>query len=255
MPPALRRYAGLDKHVVLVGQGHKFELWDEAKWQAQTAQAIAFPAGGLPPELDGFCSLMADGDHVPVLLEEAVAALAITPDGVYVDATFGRGGHARAILARARPATGASSRSTAIPPPRARARDARRSPFRFPPRVVLRARPTSLAALGVDAQSTARSSTSASPLRRSTTPRAASRFASTVRSTCGWIPTRGESAAAFLARATVRELTEVIRDYGEERFAQSIARAIVAARAVAPIVAHAAAGGDRGQSRRRAHAG
>jgi len=54
VPPALRRYAGLDKHVVLVGQGHKFELWDEAQWQAQTAQAIAFPAGGLPPELDGF---------------------------------------------------------------------------------------------------------------------------------------------------------------------------------------------------------
>src|SRR5207253_1710871 len=49
-------------------------------------------------------------------------------------------------------------------------------------------------------------------------------------------PTRGESAAAFLARADVRELTEVIRDYGEERFAQSVARAIVAARTVAPIV-------------------
>ena len=49
-------------------------------------------------------------------------------------------------------------------------------------------------------------------------------------------PTRGESAAAFLARADARELTEVIRDYGEERFAQSIARAIVAARALAPIV-------------------
>ena len=49
-------------------------------------------------------------------------------------------------------------------------------------------------------------------------------------------PTRGESAAAFLARATARELTEVIRDYGEERFAQSIARAIVAARSIEPIV-------------------
>ncbi len=48
-------------------------------------------------------------------------------------------------------------------------------------------------------------------------------------------PTRGESAAAFLARATARELTEVIRDYGEERFAQSIAGAIVAARANAPV--------------------
>ena len=54
VPPALRRYARLDKHVVLVGQGRKFELWDETAWQAQTAKAIAFPADGLPPELDGF---------------------------------------------------------------------------------------------------------------------------------------------------------------------------------------------------------
>ena len=53
VPPALRRYAALDKQVVLVGQGHKFELWDEAQWSAQTAQAMAFPADGLPPELDG----------------------------------------------------------------------------------------------------------------------------------------------------------------------------------------------------------
>ena len=54
VPPALRRYASLDKHVVLVGQGQKFELWDQAQWQTQTAQTIAFPADGLPPELDGF---------------------------------------------------------------------------------------------------------------------------------------------------------------------------------------------------------
>ena len=54
VPPALRRYASLDKHVVLVGQGRKFELWDETAWAAQTAKAIAFPADGLPPELDGF---------------------------------------------------------------------------------------------------------------------------------------------------------------------------------------------------------
>jgi len=40
--------------VVLVGQGSKFELWDEARWVEETAQIVAFPAGGLPPELDGF---------------------------------------------------------------------------------------------------------------------------------------------------------------------------------------------------------
>ena len=39
---------------MLVGQGRRFELWDAPEWQAQTAQAIAFDAGGLPPELDGF---------------------------------------------------------------------------------------------------------------------------------------------------------------------------------------------------------
>jgi MraZ protein len=52
VPPALRRYAGLDKRVVLVGQGQKLELWDEVKWQAQIAQTISFP-GGLPPGLEG----------------------------------------------------------------------------------------------------------------------------------------------------------------------------------------------------------
>jgi MraZ protein len=54
VPPALRRYASLDKRVVLVGQGQKFELWDEVQWQNATAQAITFPADGLPPELSGF---------------------------------------------------------------------------------------------------------------------------------------------------------------------------------------------------------
>ena len=52
--PALRQYAGLDHRVVLVGQGNKFELWDDVRWQEQTAQAITFSAGNLPPELDGF---------------------------------------------------------------------------------------------------------------------------------------------------------------------------------------------------------
>jgi len=54
VPPELRRYASLDKRVVLVGQGRKLELWDEAQWEVQTAQAIAFPADGLPPDLAGF---------------------------------------------------------------------------------------------------------------------------------------------------------------------------------------------------------
>ena len=41
---------------------------------------------------------MSQAEHVSVLLEESVAALAINPDGIYLDGTFGRGGHSRAIL-------------------------------------------------------------------------------------------------------------------------------------------------------------
>ena len=54
IPPALRQYASLEHRIVLVRQGNKFELWDEAQWNEQTARAIRFPADGLPSELDGF---------------------------------------------------------------------------------------------------------------------------------------------------------------------------------------------------------
>lgn len=52
IPPALRKYAGLDKRVVLVGQGRKLELWDDVRWQAQIGQPITFP-DGLPAGLEG----------------------------------------------------------------------------------------------------------------------------------------------------------------------------------------------------------
>ena len=54
VPPSLRRYGGLDHHVVLVGQGNKFELWDEARWEEQMLRPLSFPAGTLPVELEGF---------------------------------------------------------------------------------------------------------------------------------------------------------------------------------------------------------
>jgi MraZ protein len=54
VPPALRQYAALDRRVILVGQGNKFELWDEARWLERTSSGVAFPSGDLPPELDGF---------------------------------------------------------------------------------------------------------------------------------------------------------------------------------------------------------
>lgn len=54
LPAPLRKFAGLEKDVALVGQGAKFELWDEAKWQAQMDQSIALNETGMPPELEGF---------------------------------------------------------------------------------------------------------------------------------------------------------------------------------------------------------
>ena len=52
--PTLRSYAVLDKRVMLVGQGNKFEIWDETRWQAQHEKMIGFTDGNLPPELEGF---------------------------------------------------------------------------------------------------------------------------------------------------------------------------------------------------------
>jgi MraZ protein len=54
VPPALRRYAQLDKSVVLVGQGHKFELWNKDNWDERMEKGGDFGSGGLPPELEGF---------------------------------------------------------------------------------------------------------------------------------------------------------------------------------------------------------
>jgi MraZ protein len=53
VPPLLRQFAGLTKDVVLVGQGAKFELWDDEKWNLQIEDALAFK-DGIPSELDGF---------------------------------------------------------------------------------------------------------------------------------------------------------------------------------------------------------
>ncbi len=54
VPPALRQYAALDKAVVLVGQGAKFELWNKESWEQRMDQGGAPGPGGLPPELEGF---------------------------------------------------------------------------------------------------------------------------------------------------------------------------------------------------------
>lgn len=52
--PPLRQFAGLSKDVVLVGQGAKFELWDEEQWNIQIENALSFKEDDMPIELEGF---------------------------------------------------------------------------------------------------------------------------------------------------------------------------------------------------------
>lgn len=54
VPPALRGFAGIERQVVLVGQGNRFELWDDERWRAVTEAALAVPGDAMPAELDGF---------------------------------------------------------------------------------------------------------------------------------------------------------------------------------------------------------
>ncbi len=54
VPPALRHFAQLEKNVVLVGQGSRFELWNKDNWEQLLDKAGGFGTGGLPPELEGF---------------------------------------------------------------------------------------------------------------------------------------------------------------------------------------------------------
>ena len=175
---------------------------------------------------------MANGVHIPVLLEEVLTALAVKPEGIYVDATFGRGGHARAILARLGPA-GRLVAFDRDPAAEASAHGVNDRRFTFR-RCWFSELVDAIAELGIErADGVLLDLGISSP--QIDEPERGFSFRADGPLDMRMDPTRGESAAAFLARVTARELTEVIRDYGEERFAQSIAGAIVATRAVAPV--------------------
>jgi 16S rRNA (cytosine1402-N4)-methyltransferase len=165
--------------------------------------------------------------HAPVLLAEAVAALAIRPDGSYVDATFGRGGHSRAIL----DALGGAGRLIALDrDPAAIAAGAALADPRF---TLVHARFSEFAGvldrLGVGQVDGVLLDVGVSSPQLDTPERGMSfRFDAPLDMRMD--TTQGETAAEFLARASQSELEKVIRGYGEERFAHAIAKALVAAR-------------------------
>jgi 16S rRNA (cytosine1402-N4)-methyltransferase len=179
-------------------------------------------------------------EHTPVLLDEVLAGLAVRPDGRYCDATFGRGGHTAAILG----ALGPAGRLVAIDRDPEAIR-AGRQRFAAEARLTLvqgsfgsleeRVRTAGfegeldgvLLDLGVSSPQLDEAARGFSFMQD------------------GPLDMRmdnesGQSAAQWLAKAGEREIADVIRGLGEERFARRIARAIVATRAGAPITRTAA---------------
>ena len=182
--------------------------------------------------LSGAAALPAVYAHTTVLLDEAVSGVFARADGVYVDGTFGRGGHSRLLLSK----LGVAGRLIAIDrDPEAIAAacqgegavaDARFSVHH----AAFAGFGALLDALGVAQIDGLMLDLGVSSPQIDNPERGFSfRFDGPLDMRMD--TTRGESAADFLARADERLITQVIRDYGEERFALQIAKAVVARRA------------------------
>ena len=175
---------------------------------------------------------MTSSAHVAVLAQEAIEALNIRSDGIYVDCTYGRGGHSRLILEK----LGAGGRLIALDrdPEAVQAGQALREP-----RCVIVRSPFSrvsevlqeLEVAGVDGMllDIGVSSPQIDDARRGFS------FRSDAPLDMRMDPQHGLSAAEWLATAEESEIREVIRNHGEERFAKQIAAAIVEARTRGPV--------------------
>jgi 16S rRNA (cytosine1402-N4)-methyltransferase len=167
------------------------------------------------------------GQHTTVLLHEAAQALVHRPDGIYVDGTFGRGGHARAVLALLSP----QGRLVALDKdPEALAAAALIDDTRFSVRhASFEQMAQVLAGLGVVQVDGVLLDLGVSSPQIDNPLRGFSfRFDAPLDMRMD--TTRGETAAEFLARADELHIKEVIREHGEERFAAAIAKALVARR-------------------------
>jgi 16S rRNA (cytosine1402-N4)-methyltransferase len=175
---------------------------------------------------------MQDELHIPVMLDEAIAALAIGDDGAYLDGTFGRGGHARAVLGQ----LGPKGRLLLMDrDPSAVA--AARHEFAGDARVAIRhgnfAELGDWAAVRNGLDGVLLDLGVSSP-QLDNAARGFS-FQTDAPLDMRMDTTHGENAAGFLARASEEEITDVLWRYGEERMSRRIARAIVERRATAPI--------------------
>ena len=173
--------------------------------------------------------------HVTVLLHEAVDSLAVKPDGVYVDGTFGRGGHSRLILSK----LGVNGRLVVFdkdPQAIAVARQLAEADKRV--QVVhggFSSFQVALKELGIEVVDGALFDLGVSSPQIDDAERGFS-FRYDAPLDMRMDTTRGQTAAQWLAEAGEEEIREVIRDYGEERFNSQIARAIVQQRQERPIL-------------------
>jgi 16S rRNA (cytosine1402-N4)-methyltransferase len=174
--------------------------------------------------------------HQPVLLREALAALRIQPDGCYVDATFGRGGHTRAMLQ----ALGPAGRLLALDRDPAAVAVAQAE---FGANERFQFRHTLFSQLGPLCEQLAwcgrvrgllldlgLASPQLNDARRGFS------FSGEGPLDMRMDPTVGTSAAEWLAVATERELDQVLGEFGEERFHRRVAWALISARQRAPLM-------------------
>jgi 16S rRNA (cytosine1402-N4)-methyltransferase len=165
-------------------------------------------------------------------LDEAVAALNIRPRGVYVDATFGRGGHSRAILAQ----LGPEGRLIALDrDPAAVAEGEGWNDKRFTlVHTAFSGLDEAVRRQGVDQVDGVLFDLGVSSPQLDEGSRGFSfRFDAPLDMRMD--TSRGMTAAQWLNQAAEEEIARVVRDYGEERFARQVARAVVKARAETPL--------------------
>jgi 16S rRNA (cytosine1402-N4)-methyltransferase len=170
--------------------------------------------------------------HTTVLLNEAVEALAIKPDGIYVDGTFGRGGHSARILGKL------SNKGTLIALDKDPAAVATGKEWRDARFHMVHCSFAKMAEVlreqGIDLVDGILLDLGVSSPQLDEEARGFSfRFDAPLDMRMD--TSSGITAAQWLATVDESLLTEVISDYGEERFAKQIARAVVAARAIQPI--------------------
>lgn len=159
--------------------------------------------------------------HQTVLLEEAVDALAIQPHGVYVDATFGRGGHSRLMLSRLSP----QGRLTVFDKDPLAVAEAQRLAAADPRVSVRHEGFRHLGVLGRSSVDGVLMDLGVSSPQIDDPERGFS-FRNDGPLDMRMDTTRGQSVAQWLETVEVSTLAEVIREYGEERFAQQVAKAI-----------------------------